>query len=138
MGQRRCRVAGCGESVCGNNTLCAHHKYLHEIGVEIGVTFRRYRTYMKNTPAYRTWLQMKARCSRESHEAYRRYGARGITFDPRWSDFMAFYKDMGQRPFGYHLHRIDPGGPYCRSNCIWMEPKAHRSVHTMLRRMANV
>jgi hypothetical protein len=62
---------------------------------------------------------MRDRCHNPNHFAFHHYGGRGITHDPRWEDFAAFLEDMGERPEGLTLDRIDPDGNYCKSNCRW-------------------
>lgn len=71
------------------------------------------------TPTYYSWTAMKARCNQPGNKDWPRYGGRGITYDPRWADFVSFYDDMGDRPEGMTLDRIDPDGNYERSNCRW-------------------
>lgn len=63
---------------------------------------------------------MKERCDREGHPRYARYGGRGITYDPRWADFVEFLSDMGERPSKYHsLERREYDKNYCKDNCFW-------------------
>jgi predicted DNA-binding protein (UPF0251 family) len=64
---------------------------------------------------------MIVRCTDSEHDSFKNYGARGITFDPSWLDFTNFLSDMGERPEGYTLDRINPDGNYCKKNCRWVD-----------------
>ncbi len=77
----------------------------------------------RKTPTWNTYVGMRKRCLLHSHKAYEHYGGRGITICERWLDptygYLNFIEDMGERPEGLTLDRVDVNGNYEPSNCRW-------------------
>ena len=79
---------------------------------------------MSNTRTYITWQHMKDRCYNSNHVYYDNYGGRGITVCGMWLDsFENFLEDMGERPEGQSIDRINNDGNYEPSNCRWATRK---------------
>lgn len=74
---------------------------------------------MTGTTEYAIWMSMRARCENRAHEHFQNYGGRGIAVCERWQTFANFYADMGARPEGLTLDRIDNDLGYAPSNCRW-------------------
>lgn len=76
----------------------------------------------RRSPTYISWLSMLARCTYETHPRWPDYGGRGIQVTDRWrgrQGFTNFLADLGERPAGMTLDRINPDGDYEPANCKW-------------------
>lgn len=134
QGKKREELAWLCQCECGNQIItggyklrsgqtqscgCLHKEVISNIYSKLNKSHG-----MSSTPEYKSWTQMIDRCERTTHEAYHRYGGRGIKVCKAWrNSFEAFYADMGARPKGLTIDRIDNDGNYELSNCKWSTPK---------------
>lgn len=128
-------LCGCGNKVIvaignvttGHTTSCGCYK--------IDLAIRQNTTHgQTNTPTYRTWLAMRTRCTNRTRTFWKYYGGRGIKICKRWKQYESFVADMGIRPKGKTLDRINPDGNYEPDNCRWATPKQqtrNRRVRTI-------
>lgn len=79
----------------------------------------RYRHGLSKTPEYRVWQQLRDRCRNPSNKKFYLYGARGVTVCARWDNFSNFLEDMGPRPRGATIERVNSDKGYCPENCKW-------------------
>lgn len=85
------------------------------------------------SPEYHSWSGMIQRCTNPKRSSYKHYGGRGIKVCNRWRTFENFLADMGPRPAGLSLDRIDVNGDYEPDNCRWADTttQARNSVQVV-------
>jgi hypothetical protein len=82
----------------------------------------------RTSPTYTSWRCMVQRVTNPKHPRFAAYGGRGVTIHADWrSDFQCFLRDVGVRPSGHTLDRIDPFGNYVPGNVRWATPREQRN-----------
>lgn len=126
----QCEVADCNKFSRKRKLCQTHYERLMKWGdVMSDVPILQKHGLVKSSE-YNSWRGMKNRCLNKNHEYYKK----GITICDRWIDsFTNFLEDMGQKPDGYSLDRIDPLGNYEPSNCRWAN-QSTQSINKIIKR----
>ena len=85
-----------------------------------------HKKHSQGSPTYNSWASMKQRCLNPKDSYWHRYGGRGIQICPTWLKFENFLRDMGVRPEGKTLDRIENDLHYMPGNCQWATPEEQR------------
>lgn len=115
---------------CGESIIVSGHSLRSGTTTSCGclakeLAAERFSTHNKSgTGTYQSWICMRNRCYYKKDISYKYYGERGITVCDRWLDsFENFYEDMGDRPDGKSIDRINNEGNYEPTNCKWSTAK---------------
>lgn len=116
---RLCTIEGCTNKYRSKGFCNKHYHRFRSYGSPYIIKTEKHG--MCDTPTYKTWASMIQRCNNPNAPGYHYYGGRGITICDRWQkSFSAFLEDMGARPKGLELDRINTNGNYEPSNCRWI------------------
>lgn len=94
----------------------------------------------RESETYRSWKAMRRRCGATVGKNYANYAGKGISVCASWESFDAFLEDMGTRPEGATIERIDGSLGYSKQNCRWatrLDQNRNRSNNVLTENAAN-
>lgn len=123
MKSQYCQVSTCLKDSKKGYELCSAHLERKRLKGDVmaNVPIKKLENHgLTESPEYRSWDHAVQRTTNPQNDSYSQYGARGITICKEWLEsFTQFYEDMGPRPAGTSLDRINNDGNYEPSNCRW-------------------
>ncbi len=141
--EKECSINGCtkkplGKRMC-NRHYRSHVKYGDPLFVDNNARIKK----NGRDAEYRIYYAMIQRCNNKKNIAYKNYGYRGISVCKEWLEsFNNFYRDMGEKPYGCEIDRINNNGNYEKNNCRWatkiLNRRNKRNVKLSLEKAINI
>jgi hypothetical protein len=114
-------LCSCGQKVVVRRSR-VKHGYTRSCGCLATENLQAVKHGHHGSRTYASWIAMRRRCLVTTDKDYPRWGGRGIRICPQWGEFENFLADMGERPEGTTLDRVDVDADYAPDNCRWATP----------------